>query len=76
MITSPSNVDGTNDFTNSSRDSRTPPWLHHAGPTTVVGHGLSHLLGNLRTCSSYWLPSGASPSCRRLSDEWMDGSPS
>jgi hypothetical protein len=33
MITSPSNVEGTNDLTNSRRDSGTPPWLHHAGPT-------------------------------------------
>jgi hypothetical protein len=33
MITSLSNVEGTNDLTNSSRGSGTPPWLHHAGPT-------------------------------------------
>jgi hypothetical protein len=36
MITSPSNVEGTNDLTNSSRGSRTPPWLHHAGQTMAV----------------------------------------
>jgi hypothetical protein len=32
MVTSP-NVKGTNDLTNSSRGSGTPPWLYHAGPT-------------------------------------------
>jgi hypothetical protein len=31
MVTSP-NVEGTNDLTNSSRGSGTPPWLYHAGP--------------------------------------------
>jgi hypothetical protein len=36
MITSPSNVEGINDLTNSSRDSGTPPWLHHAGPTMAA----------------------------------------
>jgi hypothetical protein len=35
MITSP-NVEGTNDLTNSSRGSGTPPWLYHAGPTMVA----------------------------------------
>jgi hypothetical protein len=29
MITSPSNVEGKNDLTNSSRGTGTPPWLHH-----------------------------------------------
>jgi hypothetical protein len=36
MITSPSNVEGTNDLMNSSRGSGTPPWLHHAGPTMAA----------------------------------------
>jgi hypothetical protein len=35
MVTSP-NVEGTNDLTNSSRGSGTPPWLYHAGPTMVA----------------------------------------
>jgi hypothetical protein len=50
--------------------------LHHGfttqGQPWQLGHGLGHLLGNLRTCSSRRLPPCASPSCRRLSDEWMD----
>jgi hypothetical protein len=57
------------------------PWapeLHH-GFTTLgqpwwLGHGLGHPLGNSRTCSGHQLAPGASPSCRRLSDEWMDRS--
>jgi hypothetical protein len=36
MITSPSNVEGTNDLTNSSCGSGTPPWLHHVGPTMTA----------------------------------------
>jgi hypothetical protein len=36
MITSPLNIEGTNDLTNSSRGSETPPWLHHAGPTIAA----------------------------------------
>jgi hypothetical protein len=36
MITSPSNVEGTNDLKNSSRGSGTPPCLHHAGGTVVA----------------------------------------
>jgi hypothetical protein len=75
MITSPLNVEGTNNLTNSSRGARTPPWLHHAGPTMWLGHGLGHLLRNSRTCGSRRLPPGASPSCWQLSDEWMDRSP-
>jgi hypothetical protein len=35
MITSP-NVEGTNDLTNSSRGSGTPPWIHHTGPTMAA----------------------------------------
>jgi hypothetical protein len=35
MVTSP-NVEGTNDLTNSSRGSETPPWLYHAGPTMAA----------------------------------------
>jgi hypothetical protein len=38
-----------------------------------LGHGLSHPLGNSRTCGGRRLPPVASPSCRRLFDEWMDG---
>jgi hypothetical protein len=50
--------------------------LHH-GFTTLgqpwrLGSSLSHLLGNSRTCSDRRLPSGASPSCWQLSNEWMD----
>jgi hypothetical protein len=52
------------------------PELHHdfttQGQLWWLGHGLSHLLGNLRTCGGRRLPLGASPSSRRLSDEWMD----
>jgi hypothetical protein len=36
MITLPSNAEGTNDMMNSSRGSRTPPWLHHVGPTMAA----------------------------------------
>jgi hypothetical protein len=54
------------------------PELHHGFTTQSqpwrLGHGLSHLLGNSRTCGGRRLPPGASPSCRRLSDEWMDWS--
>jgi hypothetical protein len=50
--------------------------LHHGfitqGQPWWLGHRLSHLLGNLSTCGGHQLPPGASPSCRRLSDEWMD----
>jgi hypothetical protein len=53
--------------------------LHHGfttqGQPWWLGHGLGHLLGNLRTCGGRRLPPGASPSCQRLSDEWMDRSP-
>jgi hypothetical protein len=35
MVTSP-NVEGTNDLTNSSRGSETPPWFYHAGPTMAA----------------------------------------
>jgi hypothetical protein len=35
-MTNQSNVEGTNDLTNSSCGSGTPPWLHHAGPTTAA----------------------------------------
>jgi hypothetical protein len=55
--------------------SKTPPWLHHAGTNMAARHGLGHLLGHSRTCGGRRLPPGASPSCRRLSDEWMDRSP-
>jgi hypothetical protein len=52
------------------------PELHHGfttqGQPWWLGHGLGHLLGNLRTCGGRRLPPGASPSCRRLCDEWMD----
>jgi hypothetical protein len=72
MITSP-NVEGTNDLTNSSRGSGTPPWLHHAGPTMAARawHKPSPRQ-NSRTRGGRRLPPGASPSSRRLSDEWMD----
>jgi hypothetical protein len=76
MVTSP-NVEGTNDLTNSSRGSGTPPCLYHTSPRAWpkpwwLGHGLSHLLGNSTTRNGRRLPTGASPSSRRLSDEWMD----
>jgi hypothetical protein len=51
------------------------PELHHGfttRPTMEARHGLGHLIGNSRTCGGRRLPPGASPSCRRLSDEWMD----
>jgi hypothetical protein len=55
------------------------PELHHGfttqGQPWRLRHGLGHLLGNSRTCGSRRLPSDASPSCRQLSDEWMDRSP-
>jgi hypothetical protein len=55
------------------------PELHHIftmqGQPWCLGHGPGHLLGNSRTCGSRQLPPGASPSCRWLSDEWMDRSP-
>jgi hypothetical protein len=55
------------------------PELHHGfttqGQPWRLGHGLGHLLGNSRTCGSRRLPPGAYPSCRRISDEWMDRSP-
>jgi hypothetical protein len=55
------------------------PELHHGfttqGQPWRLGHGLSHLLGNSRTRGGRRLPPGASPSSRRLSDEWMDWSP-
>jgi hypothetical protein len=55
------------------------PELHHGftmqGQPWQLGHGLGHLLGNSRTCGGRRFPPGASPSCRRLSDEWMDRSP-
>jgi hypothetical protein len=65
------------DAPNGENDARgmgsgTPPWLHHAGPTMVARQGLGHLLGNSRTCGGRRLPPGASPSSRRLSDEWLD----
>jgi hypothetical protein len=49
----------------------------HRGFTTQgqpwrLGHSLSHLLDNSRNCGGRRLPPGASPSCQRLSDEWMD----
>jgi hypothetical protein len=57
----------------------TAPELHHGfttqGQPWWLGHGLGHLLGNSRTCGGRRLPLGASPSCRRLSDDWMDRSP-
>jgi hypothetical protein len=53
--------------------------LHHdfttQGQPWRLGHSLSHLLCNSRTCGGRRLPLGASPSCRRLSDEWIDRSP-
>jgi hypothetical protein len=56
------------------------PELHHGfttqGQPQRLGHGLGHLIGDLRTCDGSRLPPGASPSCRRLSDEWMDRSSS
>jgi hypothetical protein len=56
------------------------PELHHGftmqGQPWQLGHGLSHLLSNSRTCGGHQLPPGASPSCRRPSNEWMNGSPS
>jgi hypothetical protein len=52
------------------------PELHHGfttqGQPWRLGHGLGHLLGNSRTCGARRLPPSASPSCRWLSDEWMD----
>jgi hypothetical protein len=75
---SPSNVECTIALVpwwNQGMGSRTPPWLHHIEPTMAARHGLGHLLGNSRTCGGRWLPPGASPSRRRLSDEWMDQSP-
>jgi hypothetical protein len=33
---SPSNVEGTNDSTNSSSNFGTPPWLHHVGSTMAA----------------------------------------
>jgi hypothetical protein len=54
------------------------PELHHGftmqGQPWRLGHGLGHLLGNSRTCGGRRLPPGASPSCQRLTDEWMDRS--
>jgi hypothetical protein len=51
------------------------PELHHGfttqGQPWELGHDLGHLLGNSRTCGGHQLPPGASPSCQRLSDEWM-----
>jgi hypothetical protein len=35
-MTNQSNVEGTNDLTNSSRGSGTPPWLHHSGTTMAA----------------------------------------
>jgi hypothetical protein len=53
--------------------------LHHdfpmQGQPWWLGHGLGHVLGNLRTCGGRRLPSCTSPSCRRLSDGWIDRSP-
>jgi hypothetical protein len=53
--------------------------LHHGfttqGQPWRLGHGLGHLLGNSRTCGGCRLPPGASPSCRQLSDGWMDRPP-
>jgi hypothetical protein len=53
--------------------------LHHVfttqGQPWWLEHGLGHLLGNSRTCGGRRLPPGASPSCQRLSDDWMDRSP-
>jgi hypothetical protein len=53
--------------------------LHHdfttQGQPWRLGHGLGHLLGNSRTCGGRRLPPGASPSSRRLSNDWMDWSP-
>jgi hypothetical protein len=50
--------------------------LHHGfttqGQPWRLGHVLGHLVGNSRTCDACWLPPSASPSCQRLSDEWMD----
>jgi hypothetical protein len=55
------------------------PEIHHDFTTQSqpwqLGHGLGHLLGNSRTCGGHRLPPDASPSCRRLSNEWMDRSP-
>jgi hypothetical protein len=55
------------------------PKLHHGlttqGQPWQLRHGLGHFLGNSRTCGGRRLPPGASPSCRQLSDEWMDRSP-
>jgi hypothetical protein len=52
------------------------PELHHGftmqDQPWRLGHSLGHLLGNSRTCGGRQLPPGASPSCRRLFDEWMD----
>jgi hypothetical protein len=52
--------------------------LHHDLTTQCqpwrLGHGLGHLLGNSRTCGGRQLPPNASPSCQRLSDEWMNRS--
>jgi hypothetical protein len=66
MVTSP-NVEGIQVAS---------PELHHGfttqGQPWLIGHGLSHLLGNSRTCGGRRLPPSASPSSRRLSDEWMD----
>jgi hypothetical protein len=52
----------------------------HQGFTTQgqpwrLGSSVSHLLGNSRTHGGRRLPPGASPSCLRLSDDWMDWSP-
>jgi hypothetical protein len=53
--------------------------LHHGftsqGQPWRLGHGLGHLLGNSRTCDDRRLPPGASPSCQRLSNDWMNQSP-
>jgi hypothetical protein len=54
--------------------------LHHGftsqGQPWRLGHGLGHLLGNSRTCDDRRLPPGASPSCQRLSNDWMNHHPS
>jgi hypothetical protein len=72
MITSPSNIEGTNDLMNSSRGSGTPPWIHHAGPTMAARAWPRPSPRKLKDLGGRRLPSGAFPSCQRLSNEWMD----
>jgi hypothetical protein len=71
MITS-SNVEGTNDLTNSSRGFGTPPWLYHAGPTMVARAWPKPSPRQLEDSRRRRLPPGAYHSSWRLSDEWID----